>query len=102
VRDHDRRTVGGFIAPAAESLARRAGAAMWLLPVWTNHERGRPAPAESQADTRADRRAYERESLPLRNLSTHRAPAGRRAGPPIMPSVCARLIPRCLRASSTG
>src|SRR5215475_14978468 len=73
VRDHDRRTVGGFVAPAAEGLARRAGAAMWLLPVWTNHERGRLAPAESQADTRADRRAYERESLPLRNLSTHRA-----------------------------
>src|SRR5215468_9188921 len=70
--DH-RRLVGGFIAPAAEGLARRAGAAMRLLPVRTNHERGRLAPAESQADTRADRRAYERESLPLRNLSTHRA-----------------------------
>src|SRR5262244_3163713 len=81
VRDHDRRTVGGFIALAAEGLARRAGAAMWLLPVRTNHERGRLAPAESQADTRPDRRAYEREPLPLRNLSTHCARGrARRAG----------------------
>jgi isoquinoline 1-oxidoreductase subunit alpha len=31
------------------------------------------AQAESQADARADRRAYERQPLPLRNLSTHRA-----------------------------
>src|SRR5262245_65412174 len=72
VRDHDRRTVGGFIAPAAEGLARRAGAAMWLLPVRTNHERGRLARAESQADARADRRAHEHEYLPLRKLSTTR------------------------------
>src|SRR5262245_30769399 len=31
VRDHDRRTVGGLIAPAAEGLARRAGAFTALM-----------------------------------------------------------------------
>src|SRR5215470_2741751 len=73
VRDHDRGSVGGFIAPLAEGLARRAGAAMRLLPVRTDHERSRSARAESEAHARADRRAYEHEYLPLRNLSTHRA-----------------------------
>ena len=37
---------------AAESLARRAGAAMRLLPVRPDHERGRSAQAESEADPR--------------------------------------------------
>ena len=57
------------IAPAAEGVARRAGAAMRLLPVRPDHERGRSARAESHADARADRRAHEHEYLPLRNLS---------------------------------
>ena len=61
------------VAPAAEGVARRAGAAMRLLPVRADHERGRPAQAESQADARSNRRAHEHEYLPLRNLSAHRA-----------------------------
>ncbi len=61
------------VASAAEGLARRAGAAMRLLPVGPDHERGRPAQAQSQADARADRRAHERQHLPLRNLPAHRA-----------------------------
>ncbi len=61
------------VASAAEGLARRAGAAMRLLPVGPDHERGRPAQAQSQADARADRRAHERQPLPLRNLPAHRA-----------------------------
>jgi len=73
VRDHDRRPVGGFIAPSTESVARRAGAAMRLLPVRANHERSRSAQAEPKAHARADRRTYEHEYLPLRNLSAHRA-----------------------------
>ena len=46
VGDHDRRAVAGFLPSAAEGLARRARAAMRLLPVRPDHERGRPAQAE--------------------------------------------------------
>ncbi len=59
--------------PRAEGLARRARAAMRLLPVRPDHERGRSPEAEAQADARRDRRAHEHQPLPLRHLSAHRA-----------------------------
>ena len=70
-----------FQPSAAEGLARRAGAAMRLLPVRPDHERGRSAQAEAKADARRDRRAHEHQYLPLRHLSAHRArDRARRAG----------------------
>ena len=42
-RHHHRRPVAGFQPSAAEGLARRERAAMRLLPVGTDHARGRPA-----------------------------------------------------------
>ena len=81
VGHHDRRPVAEFHPSAAEGLARRAGAAMRLLPVRPDHERGRSAQAKSEADARRDRRAHEHQHLPLRHLSAHRARRrARRAG----------------------
>ena len=66
-------SVAGLQPSGAEGLARRAGAAMRLLPVRPDHERGRSAQAEAEADARRDRRAHEHQHLPLRNLSADRA-----------------------------
>ena len=59
------------LASAAEGLARRARAAVRLLPVRPDHERGRSAQEQTEADARRDRRAHEHQPLPLRNLPTH-------------------------------
>ncbi len=50
--DHHRGPVDQFLPSGAEGLARRAGAAMRLLPVRPDHERRRPAGAQSQARPR--------------------------------------------------
>ena len=66
---------------AAEGLARRAGAAMRLLPVRPDHERGGVAQGQSEAEPRADRRAHDRQHLPLRDLPAHcQRRRARRAG----------------------
>ena len=59
------------IASAAEGLACRARAAVRLLPVRPDHERGGSAQEQTEADARRDRRAHEHQSLPLRNLPAH-------------------------------
>src|SRR5262245_36983679 len=54
---------------------------MRLLPVRPDHERGRSAQEQSEADARPDRRAHEHQPVPLRDLSAHRAcRRARRAG----------------------
>ena len=60
-----------FLASAAEGLDRRGSAAMRLLPVRPDHEGGRAARQQPEADARADRRAHGRQHLPLRHLSPH-------------------------------
>ena len=57
----------------AESVARGASSAMRLLPVGADHARGGPAENQSAADARRDRRAYEHQHLPLRDVRAHRA-----------------------------
>ena len=52
-------------------LAERAP--VRLLPVGPDHERRRAVEGQSQPLARTDRRAYEHQYLPLRNLSAHRA-----------------------------
>ena len=54
--------------PLQKAWLAERGAAMRLLPVRPDHERGRSAQQQSEADPRADRRAHEHEHLPLRNL----------------------------------
>ena len=59
--------------PVQKAWLAEQRAAMRLLPVRPDHERGRPAQAEAEADARRDRRAHERQHLPLRHLSADRA-----------------------------
>ena len=73
IGDYDRRTFSGFKPSSAESLAHRARAAMWLLPVRSDYERGRSASAETAAHPGGDRRAHEHKHLPLRHLPADRA-----------------------------
>src|SRR6185436_4562058 len=70
---HHRGSVAGLQPSSAEGMACRTGAAMRLLPKWPDHERGRPAQAQSEAEPRADRGAYEHQHLPVRDLPAHRA-----------------------------
>src|SRR6516165_197547 len=70
-RDHHRRSVAHGHASAAEGLDRRAGSAMWLLSVRSDHAGRGAARQESQADTRANRLPHGRQYLPLRYLSSH-------------------------------
>ena len=60
-----------FQPPLAEGVARRARAAMRLLPIRPDHERGRSAQAEAEADARRDHRAHEHQYLSMRHLSAH-------------------------------
>ena len=53
---HHRGPVAEFLASVAEGLGRRGSAAVRLLPVGPDHEGGRAAGEESQADPRRDRR----------------------------------------------
>src|SRR6476661_8631918 len=46
-----------------------ARAAVWLLSVGSDHERGRPASAKASSHPKRNRRAHERAYLPLRDLS---------------------------------
>src|SRR5499427_263782 len=71
-RDHHRGAVARFIPSGTEGLACRAGAAVRLLPVGPDHERRRPAGAQSEAEPQPDRRTHEHQYLPLRLLSAHR------------------------------
>ena len=50
--DDDRGAFAGFLASRAKSLAGREGAAVRLLSVRPNHERGRSLEAESAPDSR--------------------------------------------------
>jgi len=70
---NDRGIVAGLEPSIAEGMAGGMGAAVWLLPVRPDHERRRPAQAESETDACRNRRAHEHQHLPLRDLSAHRA-----------------------------
>src|SRR6185436_4360998 len=52
------RDVAGRQPPAPESVARRAGAAVRLLPVRPDHARSRAAEGTSPSHARADRRLH--------------------------------------------
>jgi len=71
--DNHRRPVADFKPSPAESLDRRASPPMRLLPVRADHAGGGTAGEKPETETRADRRSYERQYLPLRHLSTHRS-----------------------------
>ena len=60
-----------LLASAAEGLGGAGSAAMRLLPVRPDHEGGRAARQQPEAEPRADRRAHGRQHLPLRHLSPH-------------------------------
>ena len=57
--------------PLQKAWMALEGAAVRLLPVRPDHEGGRAAGQQSEADPRADRRAHGRQHLPLRHLSPH-------------------------------
>ena len=69
---HHRRALAGGGPSAAEGVDRRAGAAVRLLPVGPDHAGRGAAREEQEADARADRRAHERQHLPLRHVQPHR------------------------------
>src|SRR6202453_1456157 len=71
--DHDdRRPERTQRSSVAESLGRRASAAVRLLPVRPDHAGGFAAVDQSVPHTRRDRREHERQSLPLHDLSSDR------------------------------
>ena len=55
----DRRFVSDFQPSSAESVARRAGSAMRILPVGSDHAGSRSAQGNAPAEPRADRRLHE-------------------------------------------
>src|SRR3954447_11795811 len=65
---HHRRPVAKGRPSLAEGVDRRAGAAMRLLPVGTDHAGSLAARQEHQPLQGGDRRAYGRQSLPLHDL----------------------------------
>ena len=69
---HHRGPLAGGRPSAAESVGRGAGAAVRLLPVGPDHAGRGAAREEQEADTRANRHSYERQSLPLRHVQPHR------------------------------
>src|SRR5271168_49906 len=70
--DHDDRRPERTQRPsAAEGVGRRAGASVRLLPVRPDHAGGLAAVGESDPHSRRNRRTYERQSLPLHDLSAH-------------------------------
>src|ERR1700738_4069549 len=69
--DDDRGAFAGLLASRAESLAGREGAAVRLLSVRPDHERGRSVEADSAPESRGDPRPDERAYLPLRHLPAH-------------------------------
>src|SRR5579859_4624505 len=68
---HDRRAVAEGRSPLAESLDRRTGAAMRLLPVRPDHAGGLAACEEHQSVQGRNRRAYGRQPVPLHDLLAH-------------------------------
>src|SRR3984893_13664127 len=68
---HHRRPERQGRSSLAESLDRRAGAAMRLLPVRPDHAGSLSASEEHQPDQGRGGRAHGRQSLPLHDLFTH-------------------------------
>ncbi len=66
--------------PDSAGLDRRGRAAVRLLPVGTDHDRGRAAGQDGEPHRRRYRRGHAQQHLPLRHLSIHppRRPSGRR------------------------